>query len=379
MNFSDCPIPGARGASQPEGLGTNGVLILGEALGDAEREDSLPFRPYAPAGSVLERAIRRSGFSRDQFAIWNVVPVQPPNNWLEGAPYEAAAVAWGLSLLPEIIDSFRPRVILALGNVALRATTTLGDILSTRGYPLPSRFDIPVIGSLHPSFLRRGAMSYLGVLMHDLRFAVALAAARQRDAVYADFWSPVLWRQVRYDIPWPLPPVSAIRPEPLYISYPTEQDAIDYLKDCEAHPDAMLAYDIETPYGATKETDEDDRSDRILSIQFSLAPKTGIFFPWRGVFIEVARRILGLRNPKVGANSWRYDSPRLAAPANACPVAGVQHDLRWGWKYFQPDLSASLQFITSFYAPECGPWKHLAQVSPPWYGIRDVDMTLRCL
>jgi len=380
MDFSNCPIPNWRGTSQPEGLGTNGVLVLGESLGDHEREDGLPFRPQAPAGSVLERAIRRSGFSREQFALWNVVPVQPPNNWLDGAPYEAAAITWGLTFLPEVLARFRPRVILALGNVALRAISTLGDISSTRGYPLPSRYDIPVIGSLHPSYLRRGKMSHLSVLMHDLRFAVALAAARQSDGVYtANFWSPVLWRDVSYDIPSSLRSISEISPEPGYICYPSEQEASDYLRECEVNPDLTIAYDIETPYGATKEIDEDDdhTGNKILSIQFSVAPATGIFLPWRGAFIEVAKRILGLGNPKVGANCWRFDAPRLAA--NGARIGGTQHDLRWAWRFFQPDLPASLQFITSFYHPAGGPWKQLAQVQPQWYGIRDVDMTLRCL
>jgi uracil-DNA glycosylase family 4 len=380
VNFSNCPIPGWRGSSEPEGLCTNGVLIVAEALGSHEAEDGLPMRPHAPAGSVLERAIRRSGFDRQQFALWNIVPVQPPNNWLEGAPYEAGAITWGLTFLPEVLTRFRPRVILALGNVALKALTTLSGISDARGYPLPSRYDIPVIGSLHPAYLRRGKMSYLSVLMHDLRFAVALASAKTASnglSKTVEFWSPVLWRQAAYDIPWPLPPINAIRPEPRYIQYPSEQDAIDYLHECERQPNPVIAYDIETPYGATKETDEDDTSDKILSIQFSLAPKTGIFLPWRGGFIEAAKRILELGNPKVGANCWRFDAPKLAA--NGARIGGTQHDLRWAFKHFQPDLSASLQFIASFYAPGCGPWKHLAQVQPQWYGIRDVDITLRCL
>lgn len=381
MNFSNCPIPGWRGSSRPEGLCTNGVLILAEALGAHEAEDGLPMRPHAPAGSVLERAIRRSGFSREQFGLWNIVPVQPPNNWLEGAPYEAAAVTWGLTFLPEVLAQFKPRVILALGNVALRATTTLGDISITRGYPLPSRFDIPVIGSFHPAYLRRGAMSHLGVLMHDLKFAVGYAANQFAGALNVgkpvEFWSPILWRQVSYDIPWPLPPINAIRPEPGYIGYPTEAEAEDFLRAGERHPDATMAYDIETPYGATKEVDEDDDSDKILSIQFSLAPATGIFFPWRGGFIDIARRLLALRNPKAGANCWRFDAPRLAAHSIA--IAGVHHDLRWAWKYYQPDLPAALQFITSFYAPQMMPWKHLSSVQPQVYGIRDVDACQRII
>ncbi len=383
--MNDCPIPGARGSAKPEGGGTNGVLILGEALGDHEREAGLPFRQEAPAGSVLERAIRRSGFSRDPFVLFNVVNTQPPHNWLEGAPYEAEAIAWGMLQVDEVVVRYKPRCVLALGNVALNAATAgLSGILETRGYPVPSRWGIPVIGSLHPSFLRRGAMAYLGVLMHDIRFAVALAAVYTHprvnsDTIPVEFWSPVLWRQVHYDIQFPLAPWN----EPVvplgYICYPNEEAARAFLAECESHPQRLIAYDIETPLShRTKEDETDELEDvEILSIQFSIASETGIFMPWRDPFVEVARRILALGNPKVGANNWRFDAPRLRS--HGCAINGVQHDLRWAWKHFQPDLSAGLQFIASFYCPQLEPWKHLAASHDTFYGIRDADATLRCL
>jgi hypothetical protein len=226
-------------------------------------------------------------------------------------------------------------------------------------------------------------MSYLGVLMHDIRFAFALAAREwasgQNVGKPVEFWSPVLWRQVSYDVP-PLRPLNDPLIPPTYQCYPSENGALDFLRECAAQPERMIAYDIETPYGDAKETDEPDADappDAILSIQFSLAPETGIFFPWREPFIDIARRILALPNPKIGANCWRFDQPRLAA--NGVGIAGPHHDLRWGWKHFQPDLSASLQFVTSFYAPGLAPWKHLAKSHPQPYGIRDVDALQRCI
>ena len=123
INPSECPIPNAKGFCEPEGMGSNGVLILGEALGDAEAKDSLPFRPYAPAGALLERAIRKCGFSRTQFVLWNVVPVQPPHNYLEGAPYEGEAIAWGMPMLQEVIERYK---VSADGGM-LEAAVTVDD------------------------------------------------------------------------------------------------------------------------------------------------------------------------------------------------------------------------------------------------------------
>lgn len=341
-------------------------------MGEEELKDQcLPARPFAPTGSVLERAIRRSGFTRDQFVLFNTVPTHPPHNYLEGAPYEAEAIAWGTPYIQEVIDRYHPRVILACGNIALKASGGLSDILINRGFPIPSRFGIPVIGTLHPSFLRRGAMGYMGVLMHDLKFAVALA----QSTPLTRFWSPVLWREVEYTMR-----NTEYYDPPLYTQWATEQDANDFLRRVTDEPSAMVAYDIETPFSHTKGEDESDElegENSIISIQFSMARETGIFLPWREPFIEYATRILASGNPKIGANNWRFDDPRLRE--NGCTLAGVLHDLRWAWKHFQPDLSGALQFITSFYAPEMGPWKHLAKARPQWYGIRDVDALMRII
>src|ERR1022692_1071793 len=136
-----CPFPwvGKR-VTMPEGTGAIGVLIGGEAPGDMENAIGTPFAKGAPAGSVLERAIRKCGFSREQFVLWNACPVQPPHNYLEGAPYEAAAIAWGRDWLERVVTEYKPRCILALGNVALKATTGMAgeyrSISHLRGYAL---------------------------------------------------------------------------------------------------------------------------------------------------------------------------------------------------------------------------------------------------
>lgn len=379
----DCPIPGASGFCAPEGTGANGVLILGESLGEAEVEDGLPFRPYAAAGSVLERAIRRCGMDRSQFVIYNVVPVRPPKNWLEGAPWEAEAVAWGKSFLEEVIREYKPKVILALGNVALRATTgNCGEhrgVGSLRGYSIPSNQweNMAVVPAFHPSFLRRGSMGLLSTLMHDIKLSVLCAALRPGQS--GRFYSPVLGR----DFQWTKPLVEHSLEEPDvpsgYILRPGEGEAWDYLRRAESQSDCLISYDIETPRsGVTGEDESDELADsEILSIQFSMGRGSGIFMPWREPYIDVARRVLALPNPKVGCNNWRFDDPRLVA--HGCEIAGQRHDVRWAWKHLQPDIKAGLQFIYSFYQePDFAfPWKHLNHSQPETYGIMDVDATWR--
>src|SRR5260370_25544335 len=117
--------PLAEGFSLPEGTGSLGVLVLGEALGKWERDDGLPFRPGAQAGSVLERAFRRCGLFRAQFRLYNTVQCRPPNDLLEGQHYEAGAISHCRVHRERVIREMQPRVILTLRNVPTRTLTRL--------------------------------------------------------------------------------------------------------------------------------------------------------------------------------------------------------------------------------------------------------------
>lgn len=358
----DCPIPHARGMLRPEGTGSCGVMILGESMGDQEVEEGLPFRPSAQAGSVLERAIRRAGFRREMFSVWNVLPCQPPNNKIN-KKWESAAIEWGRSYLEEQIDRFQPRCILALGNTAIRATTGLtGDKLGVHqlaGYILPGIKSTypPVVASFHPSYLRRGAMSLLGVVMRTIKLALMVAQG-----------SRVLT----------LPPVDA--PPLGYILHPTEAQVAEFLYTVQhLTPEAWLAYDIETYYSTAEEEAEEHDAKDIRSIQFSIGRHSGIFIPWRQPYLDTIRRILETRCKKIGWNNWRFDDPALRS--SGLTINGEIHDLMWTWHHLQPDLPRGLQFACSmqgrdiFNPSHCWPWpwKHLDRANPQFYGIVDVD------
>jgi uracil-DNA glycosylase family 4 len=325
--------------------------MLGEAPGESEDEQGQPFWPGAPAGSVLERAIRRMGMSREQFVLANTVPYRPPKNFLEGAKYEHEAVEGCRPLLEETLERFRPGCVLTLGNVATRTMTGLaGDKLgvgSLTGFVMPSRYDIPVVPCFHPSYLRRGKMSHFGVLLRAIRLAITVAREKRQ---------PVI------------PPVDA--PPPGYILYPTEEVANVFAEQCIGA--RYIAYDIETPYSTTEDSAEEAEGEQVIkSCQFSVAKESGIFLPWRSPFIDIARRILGSGVAKLGWNVWRFDNPILES--QGCAIGGEVHDLMWAWHHLQPDLPRGLQFA----AAQSGwpwPWKHLSDSNPQFYGIVDVDV-----
>lgn len=355
--MSACPIPGARGSLKPEGTGSCGVLILGEASGLDELADGLPFRPHGQSGAVLERAIRRIGATREMFVLWNVLPCHPPGNFIS-PKWEAAAIEWGREQLEEQLERFKPRVILALGNTAVRATTGLtGRHLGVHhlsGYLLPPLHNHypPIVAAFHPAYLRRGKMGYFSVLMRCLRLAMLVA------------------REGRQPTPPPLDPAP-----PGYQLSPTEQEAKEFVRLVE-DGEGWLAYDIETPY-STEEENAEEEAGAINSIQFSLSPNSGIFFPWREPFIEVARTILASSIKKAGWNNWRFDDPRLRE--NECTINGENHDLMWAWHSWQPDLPRGLQFAASMQGPSISspthswpwPWKALDAQAPRFYGVVD--------
>src|SRR5438105_2182096 len=94
-----CPLEKiSDGFSLPEGTGSSGVAIIGEALGWTEYLDGLPFRPRAQAGSKLEECFKLASrelgqpVTRSQFKIFNVVNCHPPGDKLSGASYEMGAI-----------------------------------------------------------------------------------------------------------------------------------------------------------------------------------------------------------------------------------------------------------------------------------------------
>src|SRR6267142_1624874 len=351
--------PPQTGFSQGEGHGTNYVTCIGEALGQNEDADGLPFRPQAQAGSLLERAFKRLGLSRDQFRINNLCRCRPPHDHLAGAWYEAEVIRHCRPYLDEELTKFKPRCILALGGTAARELTGLTGakqgVSFIRGYAvpsiLPSALHVPVVSTFHPSFLRQGKPQYFGVLVHDIMQAVQIA----RDGVPATM-------PTRYQL------------------RPSLDEANSFRIRCEQSLNLWLTYDIETPNSAEMSEDErdEDHSIDIAQIQFSLAPGEGIVLPIAGApteYMDIARSILSMPHRKAGFYNHLFDDPRLRY--NKCSFGGPQpHDLYEMWHHMQPDLPANLQFVASFYGMD-RVWKHLFGVDLAEYGCCDVDAPQR--
>jgi uracil-DNA glycosylase family 4 len=345
----NCPFKAEGKWCQPEGKGSIGVMIVVDAPGEDEARDGLPLRPYARAGSVLERAFHKVGIPRDSFVVTNVVPLHPPR-WIEDTPLENEAILWGMPFLEKQIIAYRPKAIVALGNTATRVLTGLSGpklgVNHLSGFVMPSLYGPPVLPCFHPWYLRKGKMSHFGVLLRTIKLALQVA---------------------RLGLKAVEPPVDA-PPQGYHLS-PNEAEAGEFYyaaKHCAKH----IAYDIETPY-STNEEEAEEHEGHIKSIQFSIAPSTGVYFPWRHPYIEIATQILRLPVPKLSWNGWKFDEPTLANAGVL--LSGDNHDLMWAWHHMQPDLPRGLQFA----AGQMGwpwPWKHLDNAHPAFYGVVDVDI-----
>src|SRR4051812_2260424 len=182
-----CPLVSkSNGFTLPEGMGTNGVCIVGEAAGYNEYLEGVPFRPKAQAGSKLEEAFKLVGMelgipvTRNQFRIVNIVQCNPFNDLLAGMAWEGEAVEHCKPNLEKILGE-RQYVILALGNLALKYLCGVSgvaeekqSITHLRGYVLESKYGL-VVPSLHPSFIKRGNNNLTPLLVEDMKKAMGIA------------------------------------------------------------------------------------------------------------------------------------------------------------------------------------------------------------
>lgn len=375
-----------KGFSRPEGTCANGVLIVGEALGEQEARDGLPFRPGAPAGHVLEMAIKSLGFTREAFATFNVCACNPPRNELLGMPYEYGALNHCKVHLRKVVEQYHPRVILACGAIPTRVLTGLtGKKLrmeDIQGFALecPDYPGVRVIPTYHPSYIQRGAWQVYPVLRLALARAVQLAKTG--------------WKE----------PVLEYKTDDC-----TPEDVWSMKEVLDANPDMPLAFDFETDGGKiepdvlTLEDDEEDEEEhskkkgpistdaRITQVNLSIKDGTGIALDFNHESRAAVAAILATPNMKIGFNNWCYDQP--VAKFNGLVINGTSEDGMALFHHVYPDLPGSykklagdnakeqgsyagLQFCASFYGFPF-PWKHMNNERPLWYGVCDSDATLR--
>jgi len=311
-----CPLRYlSQGFSEPEGSGVNGVLLVGEALGAHEEADGLPFRPYAPAGHVLERAIRSIGHTREQYAIWNCVACKPPENELVGKPWEIEAIQHCKVHFRRIMKRYQPKVILALGGTAIRTLTGLtGKLLTVemlQGFRIQAieYENVWVICSWHPSYIAHGQWEVFPVLRRALLLATKTAKLGYRfpSVQYDEFAN---WRDLT-ELAKELEADPSLELSVDFESISSDVDATHLLEDEWLEDVSDDEFDINPERAAKKRKKRlAEKWDVITQVNLSCRVGTALVtdFPPDPDLRDAVQRCLSTPNTKVGHNAWAFDA-----------------------------------------------------------------------
>ena len=149
------------------GVGAPGAswLFVGEGPGVEEDELGEPF--VGQAGKLLDAMLTAAGLQRGrEVYIANVEKCRPPGNRNPSAD-EVQACA---PLLDRQIDLIKPKIIVALGKVALARLTGSEASMASMRSKLHEYRGIPVVATYHPAYLLRNLPDKLKA-WEDLMFA----------------------------------------------------------------------------------------------------------------------------------------------------------------------------------------------------------------
>lgn len=326
----------------PDGKGSSGILIVGDSPWKDEIRLGKPFA--GAAGSYLDRLIRMVGRERQDFTVTNTMCCKPPHlNWTD-KDVAAAAIAHCSPYLDETIKSLKPKVIIPLGNVALRRVCGVSGIQARQAYVHDTSYGIPAVPTFHPSFIMQSNHKYFGAAAYAFRRAEEIARVGK-----------------------------FTRLSPKYLIDPTVDLLDAYVRWLPM--DSPMAIDIETPHSSSmdEETAEEDPSFTIVRVSLSVAPLTAATFIWSEPYISWLQGIV----PRRTLIMWNaaFDTPRLVA--NGINIDGEVVDAMWMWHFLQSDLPKSLGFVAPFFT-DLPAWKHLADSDLPLYSAMDSDATIRC-
>ena len=130
------------------------LMLIGEAPGETEVLKRRPF--VGKAGKNLDEFLLLAHLNREDIFVSNVVKIRPTDVGPTGRTRNRAPNKEELSLftpwLLKEIDAVKPRALVTLGNVPLKALTdgkaTVGDC---HGQWLHSRAGIPLFSLYHPA------------------------------------------------------------------------------------------------------------------------------------------------------------------------------------------------------------------------------------
>jgi len=324
------------------GTGSSGIMAVADSPWVDEVKAGFPFA--GAAGAMLDRLLRKLAMDRADLTLTNAHHCKPRslgfNDYPERFPEASAAIEQCRPHLDDEIERMRPRVLFAMGNVALRRLTGATGVESRHSYVHSTSYGIPCIPTFHPSFLMQGNHKLSPCFLFALRRASEIADG--------------LYRPTSYNL----------------MLDPSVDDLKAYL-NCFPRDLNELCIDIETPESPhldEEETEEKGASFAIIRWSFSLEDGTGVSVPHEYPYTAVLRDLLSRSAVMLEYTESFFDSKRLRA--SGYPIPSTLASPMWAWHFLQSDLPKGLGFVAPFYYAG-PPWKHLSDQQPAFYSAMD--------
>lgn len=332
---------------EPDGSGTSGILLVGDSPWLDEIRVGRNFS--GAAGYTLDRQLQLVNIDRADVIVANTTWCKPKFlGWMDNPrryPDANDAIEHCRPNLDNLIERARPKVILPLGNVALRRVCGVSGIEAHAGYVLPTPYGVPAVATYHPAFVQRG--------QQKLNAAVLFALNRARSIANGTYTPTV------YDLLLDPPP----------------NVAHDYLASAEGHIPTLVV-DIETPESDRldeEEIEQEGASWTIVRAGFSLRKGTAISFPWSEPYISILQEALSQSEEMIEHADNHFDSRRLRHNGLVLPKRIVSS--MWAWHWLESDLRKGLGAVAPFFYAG-GPWKSESQSRPTWYNAMDNAVTM---
>jgi DNA polymerase len=164
------------------GEGRRRIMVVGEAPGQTEDEEGVPF--VGKAGDLLRQSLDSIGVDLD-VDCWttNAIICRPPKNEIKDLHLNSCRPG-----LLRAVSEHKPNVVILLGMSSVKQIIPLfwkrilGSITMWRGWCIPiSHLGAWVVPTLHPSFINRVGDGVLKkIFVNDLKRGVGLADANPR-------------------------------------------------------------------------------------------------------------------------------------------------------------------------------------------------------
>lgn len=332
----------------PDGTTSSGILFVGDSPWQDEMREGKPFA--GAAGYTFNNWLRMLSLQRIDVMTSNALWCKPARlHWTDYPnryPDAAAALDHCRPHLDDLIERIQPKVIVPMGNVALRRVCGISGIEASASYVLSTPYGIPAVPTYHPSFVMQGKQKLTAACVFAINRARSIAHGTYQPSQYELLLDP--------------PP----------------DRARAYLASAGRDRIPHLVVDIETPESDRLDEEEFEQegvSWNIVRAGFSLRQGTAITFPWQQPYISILQEALDRADEFIEHADNRFDSRRLAAAGLRLPARIVSS--MWAWHFLESDLRKGLGLVAPFYygGP---PWKDQNAARPAWYNAMDNAVTM---